>query len=108
MVTRPLVAATALALGLSLGLPTPSAGSPIIQDFSNEARNIAPWAGQSFTAEDALIDVVGVYVVDFTIGSVATDTTVEYSLYGAHPTFDGYPCMVRSAGICQERAHGES
>jgi hypothetical protein len=81
MVTRPLVAATALALGLSLGLPTPSAGSPIIQDFSNEARNIAPWAGQSFTAEDALIDIVGVYIVDFTIGSVATDTAVDYSLY---------------------------
>lgn len=81
MVRRPLVAASALTLGLSLGLPTTSAASPIVQDFSNEARNIYPWAGQSFTAEDALIDIVGVYVVDFTMGSVATDTTVEYSLY---------------------------
>jgi len=77
----PLLATSLLALGLSLGLAASSVASPIIQDFSNEARNISPWVGQSFTAQDALVDVAGVYVVDFTMGSLATDTAIDYSLY---------------------------
>ena len=62
-------------------MPARGLAGPIVQDFANEARNIAPWAGQTFTAEDALIGVAGVYVVDFTIGSVATDPSVTYDLY---------------------------
>ena len=70
-----------LALALLLGLPAASSAGPIVQDFSNEARNIFPLVGQSFTAEDPFIDTVGAYVVDFTFGSVATDTTIDYQLY---------------------------
>jgi hypothetical protein len=104
----------AVALWGLLGLPAVGAASPIIQDLSNEARNISPWVGQSFTAEDALIDTVGVFVVDFTIGSVATDSTIVYDLYdgfgwagtllgsrtysGLSEGFDGY-ADVSFAGI---------
>lgn len=70
-----------LALALLLGLPTAGSAGPIVQDFSNEARNIFPLLGQSFTAEDAFIDAVGAYVVDFTFASVATDATIDYQLY---------------------------
>jgi hypothetical protein len=63
---------------LSLTLPAVGSAGPIIQDFSNEARNIYPWVGQTFTAEDPLIDLVGVYVVDF---GFTGDTTIDYSLY---------------------------
>ncbi len=68
-------------LALGLVLPDRSAAGPIIQDTSNEARNIAPWVGQTFTAEDAVVAVAGVYVVDFTMASVATDQTIEYRLH---------------------------
>ena len=71
----------ALALWGLLALPAVGAAGPIIQDHSNEGRNIWPWVGQSFTAEDGLIDTVGVFVVDFTIGSVATDSTIVYDLF---------------------------
>jgi hypothetical protein len=80
-----LLLAPLLALGVSLGLPVSGLAGPIIQAVSNEARNIFPWVGQTFTAEDALIDVVGAYVVDFTFSPSgplpATDTTIDYSLY---------------------------
>jgi hypothetical protein len=66
---------------LVVALPALAAAGPIIQDHSNEGRQIYPWVGQSFTAEDPLIASAGVYVVDFTIGSVASDTTIEYSLF---------------------------
>lgn len=88
----PSMATPLLALGLSLGLAASAVASPIIQDFSNEARNVSPWVGQSFTAQDALVDVVGVYVVDFTFGGIATDTTIDYSLregFGASGTLLG-------------------
>jgi len=70
-----------LALALLLGLPAAGSAGPIVQDFSNEARNIFPLVGQSFTAEDVLIGVVGAFVVDFTFGTIATDTTIDYQLY---------------------------
>ena len=70
-----------LALALLLGLPAAGGAGPIVQDFSNEARNIFPLVGQSFTAEDPFIGAVGAFVVDFTFGSVATDTTIDYQLY---------------------------
>jgi len=73
-------AAVSTSLVLSAALPSASQAGPIIQNFSNEARNISPWVGQSFTAEDALIDLAGVWVVDFTFAGVATDSTVEYEL----------------------------
>lgn len=68
---------------LALALPARGVASPIIQDTSNEARNISPFAGQSFTAEDAAIGIAGVYVVDFTLqpGTPATDATIVYELY---------------------------
>ena len=70
-----------LALALLFGLPAIGSAGPIVQDFSNEARNIFPLVGQSFTAEDPFIDTVGAFVVDFTFASVATDTTIDYQLY---------------------------
>lgn len=57
-----------------------AAAGTILQNFTNEARNISPWVGQSFTAEDALIDIVGVFVVDFTFAATATDSTIVYEL----------------------------
>ena len=79
--SRPIVLWTSLTVALCLAAPAPAAAGPIIQDMQNESRNIAPWVGQTFTAEDPLIDLAGVYVVDFTFGTVATDSTIEYSLY---------------------------
>jgi PEP-CTERM motif len=70
-----------LALALAVAWPAPAVAGPTVQDLSNEARNIFPWVGQTFTAEDPFIDTVGAYVVDFTFGTTATDTTIEYSLY---------------------------
>lgn len=66
---------------LVVAVPALAAAGPIIQDYANEGRSILPWVGQSFTAEDPLIASAGVYVVDFTIGSVASDTTIEYQLF---------------------------
>ena len=70
-----------IGLALLLSLPAVASAGPIVQDFSNEARNIFPFVGQSFTADDPFIDVVGAFVVDFTFGSVATDSTIDYQLY---------------------------
>lgn len=75
------IAALIVTLGTFCGRPTGAWAGPILQDFSNEARNIFPFVGQTFTAEDPFISVAGVYVVDFTIGTVATDSTIEYRLY---------------------------
>lgn len=80
-----------VALALCLALPAPSAAGPIVQNVQNEARNISPFEGQTFTAEDALIGIAGVYVRDFTFCptvplidgcvTVATDPDVVYDLY---------------------------
>jgi hypothetical protein len=76
----PLVLSVAV-LALWCVPPGRADAGPILQDVSNEARNISPWVGQTFTAEDAQIGIAGVYVQDFTFGSVATDPTIVYALY---------------------------
>ena len=79
--SKPVLGLLLSAMALCLASPKTAGAGPIVQDASNEARNIFPWVGQSFTAEDMFIDIVGAYVTDFTFGSVATDTSIVYSLY---------------------------
>lgn len=80
------VGAVTIACALAAAWPGLSHAGPIIQNVSNEARNISPWVGQSFTAEDVMIDVVGVWVVDFTFFGNSTDSTIDYELrQGAGP-----------------------
>jgi PEP-CTERM motif-containing protein len=66
-------------------LPQTSTAAPIIQSTIMEARQIAPWLGQTFTAEDAAIGVAGVWVTDFTFNPngdlPSSDTTIDYDLY---------------------------
>ncbi len=79
---RTMIGLRALAVaGVILLGAAPTAAGTILQNVSNEARNIVPWVGQTFTAEDPFIDVVGAFVTDFSFGGLATDSTIDYELY---------------------------